>query len=444
MSTRGMLQRIKSPFAYHQSSPTPQRARPEMRASPLPCQVFNMWSPFAASLLPPSAVDEAAHAAAASLDAAGGDAHRTTAAVRAAEAARAAAEDTAARAAAHAAAANAANAGDANGQAAADAAEAANRAATDALAAANGALDDAIDAAANADAAYAAAEEAYESAVAAARAELEDRVDDLAAILGRVGVLCDQHDQKAFLFVLNWLSQLFQFPQHKSVMLCFLSKQGGGKGEFAKLLRALIGEAAVLTTTRPQEHVWCKFNAHLATTYLVVLNEVGKKGFEYYANEIKSLITDDTIRVEVKGGKQTQIASYHRFILTAQVKDGEAIPTEDDERRYFIVRCSDELRTGQRAHHAAFAELLKRESALRDFYRFLMSRPLASPIIGKEEIDAAMTEHHRELNATNRDAIDRFVAALAHSEEDEADGAGDDGFLFLRLPSRACAVCSVP
>ena len=44
-----------------------------------------------------------------------------------------------------------------------------------------------------------------------------------------------------------------------------------------------------------------------------------------------------------------------------------------------------------------------------------MSRPLASPIIGKEEIDAAMTEHHRELNATNRDAIDRFVAALAHS-----------------------------
>ena len=68
-------------------------------------------------------------------------------------------------------------------------------------------------------------------------------------------------------------------------------------------------------------------------------------------------------------------------------------------------------------------------------------RPLAARFCN---IDAAMTEYHRELNATNRDAIDRFVAALAHSEEDEADGAGDDGFLFLRLPSRACAVCSVP
>eukprot|EP00966_Prymnesium_polylepis_P225222 5209406-Prymnesium_polylepis.1 len=66
-----------------------------------------------------------------------------------------------------------------------------------------------------------------------------------------------------------------------------------------------------------------------------------------------------------------EIDSYHRFLLTAQVKDGEAIPTEDDERRYFIARSSDELYQGAAAEHVAWAELIKRLTARRDFYDYL-------------------------------------------------------------------------
>jgi hypothetical protein len=165
-----------------------------------------------------------------------------------------------------------------------------------------------------------------------------------------------------------------------------------------------------------------------------VLNEVGKRGFAEANHKIKGLVTDGKLDVEVKNGKTTKIDSYHRFILTAQVQDGEAIPTSKDERRYFIVRSSDELCEGAAAEHAAWAELIKRPTARRDFYDFLMSRNLASPVIDKDAIKAAMPPHHRELNAANRDQIDCFVAALADGEDTVnvwGDVVDEGGKLYL-------------
>ena len=116
------------------------------------------------------------------------------------------------------------------------------------------------------------------------------------------------------------------------------------------------------------------FNIGMANAYLVVLNEVGRKGFDGATGEIKSLITDPTMIVEKKHVDRQEIDSYHRFIFTAQVKDGEAIPTTDDERRYCIMRCSDELCAGHKDDHVAWAALIKRDSAIKDFYEYLMSR----------------------------------------------------------------------
>ena len=187
----------------------------------------------------------------------------------------------------------------------------------------------------------------------------------------------------------------------------------------------------MLTTTKPDQHVFCQFNAHLAHKYLIVLNEV--KSFQNMEGQLKSLITDDTIAVEVKfGSNGTEINSYHRFIMTAQPEYADTIPTCADERRYFIIRCSDELCNDNVEHHAFFADLIKRESAQRDFYDFLMSRRV-NEIIGKDDIDAAMTDFHREINVANRDVIEQFVVALAYGEttppngDDEVDDAREAG-----------------
>ena len=73
-----------------------------------------------------------------------------------------------------------------------------------------------------------------------------------------------------------------------------------------------------------------------------------------------------------------------------------------------------------------------------------MSRNVAQ-VIDKAAIDAAMTEHQRELNAANRDALDTFVSSLAHGVApagQDGDVTDEDGKLFLSnddLFERFCA-----
>jgi len=102
--------------------------------------------------------------------------------------------------------------------------------------------------------------------------------------------------------------------------------------------------------------------------------------------------------------------------MTAQVKDGRFIPTEDAERRYFIARCSDELCVGHLADHVEFARVIETPQALIDFYDFLMVRSVPKRPLGKE--DVPVTTHQRELNAANRDPIEQFVVAIASEPQE--------------------------
>ena len=56
------------------------------------------------------------------------------------------------------------------------------------------------------------------------------------------------------------------------------------------------------------------------------------------------------------------------------------MPTIEAERRYFIMRASDELCVGAADRHAEWAALVDAPSAQRDFYDYLMSRPVKQQI----------------------------------------------------------------
>ena len=80
-----------------------------------------------------------------------------------------------------------------------------------------------------------------------------------------------------------------------------------------------------------------------------------------------------------------------------------------------IIRCSDELCAGRQDEHTNVAKyVINNPQARRDFYQFLMARNVPNRPIGKD--DLIVTEHQRELNEANRDAIEMFMAALAHAE----------------------------
>ena len=241
-------------------------------------------------------------------------------------------------------------------------------------------------------------------------AEDEDRVNDLAMCLHRVGVLCN-HKPAEVCFLLYWLAQAFQYPENKSCMVVIISRQGAGKGEFLQLLKTMMGRAKVLTTTTPQEHVWGKFNHRMGSAFLVHLDELDDSAFEHATGRVKALITDPTLTIEKKFVDAYEIDSYHRFILSTN--DVNPVPSTDDERRYFVVRSSDELCEGHEEHHAAFHKLARDVTRLRDFYDYLMKMQVKRQLT---KADIPIGAHQQLVHESNRDDVERFVISLADDE----------------------------
>jgi len=262
-----------------------------------------------------------------------------------------------------------------------------------------------------------------------AEGDSEQRINDLAFLLrhlfivsGRVQVLYDH--------VLDWKAHCFQYPDIKSHMLCFVGNQGCGKSiifgdteESIGLMGNMVGKCKFFTTAEPEQYVWGKFNSIMASAYYVNLNEVGN--FTHIGNvnkgvgPLKTLIKGKEMTINDKGVSHVKIQSLAKYVYTANPKDGVNIPTEDAERRYVVIRCSDELCLGTfegapvKDYFETLGGLVQKPSLLRDLYDYLMARPV-SRMFHKD--DMPISNLQKQLNAANRDSIDQWLSSLEWDE----------------------------
>ena len=73
-------------------------------------------------------------------------------------------------------------------------------------------------------------------------------------ILDFIKILCG-NDEKVFKYLCQWIGQMIQFPEVKTIMPTFISKQGAGKGTLIKLLRGMLGKDKVKESTSPGRDV---------------------------------------------------------------------------------------------------------------------------------------------------------------------------------------------
>ncbi len=151
-------------------------------------------------------------------------------------------------------------------------------------------------------------------------------------------VLCD-HDEKVFDFVCMWIAQMFQYPEHKSIEIIFISDVGVGKGLFLQFFKTIMGGGKrCWETTKPQKEVFGDFNGGMKDAFLVCFNETNKSNF-YNVNDMKKgLITDGYININIKGWPQFTIHSYHRFLSFTNNPE----PSTKNARRDIFIKCSDE------------------------------------------------------------------------------------------------------
>lgn len=161
---------------------------------------------------------------------------------------------------------------------------------------------------------------------------------DCSLILDHIRTVWCRGNQAAFDYVIKWLAQMVQHPEELGkVAVVLRSGQGAGKNIIVNILLKYFGYHGIMLTN-PND--LSGFNDYLARSVLVVLNEAMWGGNHQLANEVKSLITDDTVMTEKKFySKVTTRNCSHYLILT---NEDWAVPVGRDDRRYFMLDVSDE------------------------------------------------------------------------------------------------------
>jgi hypothetical protein len=199
---------------------------------------------------------------------------------------------------------------------------------------------------------------------------------------------------------------MIQYPAVKSIVPTFISKQGAGKGTLLKLFSRMLGKSKVYETTTPSRDVWGNFNAIMTDTFLVNLNELSKKETKDAEGQIKQLATDGELTINQKGVNQYKIKSYHRFIITTNTED--PITTTKDDRRNFIIRCSDEL-IGNKTYFNQLNEYLDDDYIIKNVYDYFKRIPNMDTF---GSLPIPETDYQNNLKEANRHIIDLWLEAF--------------------------------
>ncbi len=137
-------------------------------------------------------------------------------------------------------------------------------------------------------------------------------------------------------YVLNWCAYTIQNPCERANVILFLISQeeGTGKSTLGRIMRTLFGHHARKATKAAD--VTGRFTDHLAGALFVHGDEIMFAGDKAGADSLKTLATDDTMRVEPKGVPSFETENRLSFLMTSNHEHAAHIGSSD--RRYAMVR----------------------------------------------------------------------------------------------------------
>jgi hypothetical protein len=225
-----------------------------------------------------------------------------------------------------------------------------------------------------------------------------------------IKIMCDNQEE-VYNFVVNWLAQMFQYPEHKSIELIFISREGAGKGLFEEFLTSIMGSSKVVNTSDPQNDIFGSFNAIMKDAVLVIFNEANKANFYQQNDKKKALITDEKIQIRQKHLPAIQIKSYHRFITFTNNPD----PSFKNKRRDIFIRCSDEKINCDEYFKPGWA-FAKNKYVARAIYDYLMDMKIKMKITA---CDIPATAYDDFIKIAQKPAYMRFLEYYAYTKTGE-------------------------
>jgi hypothetical protein len=142
--------------------------------------------------------------------------------------------------------------------------------------------------------------------------------------------------------------------------------EGNGKTAFIRLLQHCIGKRySHLPNTGEMAKNGIKFNAWIVACLFLGFEEIYVPGRREFLEELKPVVTNDSLQVERKGVDQTMEDNRANGLMCTNHEDG--VPVTTDTRRYAVFytaqqRASDKLRDGMTGDY------------FRDFYDWCYGR----------------------------------------------------------------------
>jgi hypothetical protein len=224
-------------------------------------------------------------------------------------------------------------------------------------------------------------------------------------------ILCNKDKTVADYFE-KWIGQMIQYPDVKTNCPIFISKEGAGKGTLLTLIRKMIGESKYFETTNPSRDVWGNFNSFMSDSFLVNLNELSKKDTMDSMGFIKGLITDGALAINPKGLTPYKIQSYHRWIITTNNDD--PMPTKSDDRRFWIVRSSDEL-CGDKEYFKQCYNYLNDPDVIKTMYDYFKS---IQNLENFNKLEKPITDYQRNIQDGNISPVEMWLKQFVIDHED--------------------------
>lgn len=255
----------------------------------------------------------------------------------------------------------------------------------------------------------------------------EKNEEGLQFMLNHIRIMCN-NEEECYEFFVKWIGQMIQFPEIKTIMPLLIGQQGSGKGSLIQLFYKMFGKCKVFETTDPNRDVWGNFNSQMKSSFLVNLDELSKKDLFESIGKVKGLVTNEALTINEKMVSTYKISSYHRFIATTNSSD--PIPTSKDDRRNWIIRCSDE-KIGDSNYFIQMNKYLDDENVIRTCYDYFKSiQGLKNYNFG---INIPETEYHSNLKESNKSPIDCWLESfvLDNYEENEIELLGNQTYQYF-------------
>jgi len=164
--------------------------------------------------------------------------------------------------------------------------------------------------------------------------------------LNHIKIVWCNNDEKAYTYIINWISWITQKPEQKTQkVILLMGEEGDGKGSITNYLGRYVWGRTHTVKLDKMDDMLGNFNSILSHKVLVDLPEVpsDKGDFHKQYNMFKTYITDGDLVIKEEYKPRRQEESYHNFILASN--NHSPMPITETTRRFSVFKTNDVYNT---------------------------------------------------------------------------------------------------